>query len=68
MLGAQYYGKGELKTVEAVEGIALRFSAAISLLFSLSALLIPRLMMQVFTHDPELIDIGSRYLRILSDH
>ena len=45
MLGAQYYGKGELKTVEAVEGIALRFSAAISLLFSLSALLAPRLMM-----------------------
>ncbi|MBR6088974.1 MAG: MATE family efflux transporter [Anaerolineaceae bacterium] len=66
MLGAQYYGKGELKTVEAVEGIAMRFSAAISLLFSLSALLIPRLMMQVFTPDPELIDIGSRYLRILS--
>ena len=66
MLGAQYYGKGELKTVEAVEGIALRFSLAIASLFSLSALLIPRLMMQVFTPDPELIEIGSRYLRILS--
>ena len=66
MLGAQYYGKGELKTVEAVEGIALRFSLAIASLFSLSALLIPRLMMQVYTPDPELIEIGSRYLRILS--
>lgn len=66
MLGAQYYGKGELKTVEAVEGIALRFSLAIASLFSLSALLIPRLMMKVFTPDPELIEIGSRYLRILS--
>ena len=66
MLGAQYYGKGELKTVEAVEGIALRFSLAIASLFSLSALLIPRLMMQVFTPDPELIEIGSRYLSILS--
>ena len=66
MLGAQYYGKGELKTVEAVEGIALRFSLAIASLFSFSALLIPRLMMQVFTPDPELIEIGSRYLRILS--
>lgn len=66
MLGAQYYGKGELKTVEAVEGIALRFSLAIASLFSFSALLIPRLMMQVFTPDPELIEIGSRYLRIIS--
>ena len=66
MLGAQYYGKGELKTVEAVEGIALRFSLAIASLFSLTALLIPRLMMQVFTPDPELIEIGSQYLRILS--
>ena len=66
MLGAQYYGKGDLKTVESVEGIALRFSVPISSLFGLAALFFPRLMMQVFTPDPELIEIGARYLRILS--
>ena len=66
MLGAQYYGKGDLKTVESVEGIALRFSVPISSLFGMAALFFPRLMMRVFTPDPELIEIGARYLRILS--
>ncbi len=66
MLGAQYYGKGDLKTVEAVEGIALRFSVPISLLFGSGAFFFPGAMMRVFTPDPELIGIGARYLRILS--
>ncbi|MBQ6508893.1 MAG: MATE family efflux transporter [Flexilinea sp.] len=66
MLGAQYYGKGDLKTVEAVEGIALRFSVPISLLFGSGAFFFPEVMMRVFTPEPELIGIGARYLRILS--
>ena len=63
MLGAQYYGKGDLKTVE---GIALRFSVPISLLFGSGAFFFPEVMMRVFTPEPELIGIGARYLRILS--
>lgn len=66
MLGAQYYGKGDVDTVEAVEGIALRFSVPIASVFTLSAFLFPGLMMRVFTPDPELIEIGARYLRIIS--
>ena len=63
MLSAQYFGKGDLRAVHAVEGIALRFSLAVSLLFSLAALTVPQLMMRVFTPDEELIRIGAEYLR-----
>lgn len=66
MLCAQYYGRGELRAVEVVEGIALRFSMLASALFALAALAAPRLMMRAFTPDAELIEIGAQYLRILS--
>lgn len=65
MLCAQYYGKGDQKAINVVEGIALRFSLIISALFALCAFCIPELMMKVFTLDPELVSIGASYLRIL---
>ncbi len=66
MLSAQYYGKGDLRAVNAVEGIALRFSVGITMLFAAAALLIPEQMMRVFTPDEELIRIGAEYLRNVS--
>lgn len=66
MLCAQYYGKGDMQAIRVVEGIALRFSLVISIAFSACALTIPHLMMQIFTNDPELISLGSVYLRYMS--
>ncbi len=66
MLSAQYYGKGDLRAVDAVEGIALRFSIAVTAVFAAAALLAPRAMMRVFTPDPQLIEIGAGYLRNVS--
>lgn len=66
MLCAQYYGKGDQRAIDIVEGIALRFSVAVSVLFAVAALLIPEQMMRLFTPDAELITIGASYIRILS--
>ena len=66
MLCAQYFGKGDMRAVDAVEGIALRFSTAVTVLLAAAALLIPDQMMRVFTPDPELIAIGAEYLRNVS--
>ena len=63
MLSAQYFGKGDMRAVDAVEGIALRFSVSVSLLFALAAAAVPRSMMRAFTPDPQLIEIGAGYLR-----
>lgn len=66
MLCAQYFGKKDYRAIEVVQGIALRFSVAISALFALLALLVPEGMMSVFTNDAELIALGAGYIRILS--
>ncbi len=65
MLCAQYYGKGDMKAIHIVEGIALRFSISVSAVFALAAFTVPDLMMRVFTQDKELVDLGASYLRIL---
>ena len=66
ILCAQYYGKGDLRAIQAVEGIALRFSLCFSLAFAGLALLVPEGMMCIFTNDAELIAIGASYLRFMS--
>ena len=66
MLSAQYFGKGDMKAIQVIEGIALRFSLLIALLFACLALLVPEPMMQIFTNDRELITIGASYLRFMS--
>lgn len=66
MLCAQYYGKGDQRAINVVEGITLRISISVSALFALAALTIPHWMMRLFTPDPKLISLGSSYLRILS--
>lgn len=66
MLCAQYYGKGDMRAIQAVEGIALRFSILLSLPFAGAALFVPESMMRVFTKDVELIAIGASYLRYMS--
>ena len=66
MLATQYYGKGDMRAVEVVEGIALRFSLGVAALFALGAAFFPTGMMRVFTHDAELVEIGAEYLRWIS--
>lgn len=66
MLSAQYYGKGDMKAIQLIEGIALRFSIAIAAAFACSALFVPEQMMRLFTNDTELITIGASYLKFMS--
>ena len=66
LLCAQYWGKKDLQASRVVEGIALRFSLLITLVFSGFALFAPTWMMKLFTADTELIRIGAGYLRVMS--
>ena len=64
ILGAQYFGKGDRKTIEELFNLMLRFCGLISVLFFLACELVPGILMHAFTHDPVLIGIGGAYLRI----
>lgn len=65
LLCAQYYGKKDFRAIQAVQGIALRFSMVISAVFALAAFTVPQVLMRLFTNDAELISIGAGYLRIM---
>lgn len=66
ILCAQYYGKGDLRAIQVLQGIAMRFSLVFGVIFAGIALAVPREMMRVFTNDAELIDLGASYLRCMS--
>lgn len=66
MLAAQYWGKGDRKAVEHIFAYVLKITAALSFLFFLSGLCIPRGLMHIFTSDPVLVEGGAYYLRTVS--
>lgn len=66
ILAAQYWGKGSHKDVEQVFAIMFRPFALVGSVFTLSAFFTPRLLMRIFTADPELIALGGEYLRAVS--
>ncbi len=66
MLSAQYYGKGDLKTIEKVEGIGLKFALSVAVLGMMLALFVPKILMRIYTNDETLVGIGAGYLMIIA--
>ena len=64
ILGAQYWGKGDKNTLRRLFNLMLMIVGVVSLIFFMLCEFAPRAMMHIFAHDPVLVDIGSRYLRI----
>ena len=64
ILGAQYWGKNDKRTIQDVFSLMLRLSAGLSFVFFLACVLAPQYLMLAFTHDQPLIDIGAGYLRV----
>jgi len=65
ILAAQYYGKKDYSVIRLVQGLSMDILMFITALFTLSCLLIPQLLMRIFTSDPALIALGADFLRIL---
>lgn len=64
ILGAQYWGKGDRKTLNDIFCMSLKLNGLISIAFFLACLLFPRQLMLIFTNEEVLIGIGVRYLKI----
>lgn len=65
ILAAQYYGKGDLKSVEKCEGIALRYAIIVAAILALLCTFFPKTLMRIYTPDPVLIELGATYLKIV---
>lgn len=66
VLTAQYWGKRDIRTIEKVIGIALRFSCIVSILFTVAALAIPNIIMHIFSSEIDVIEEGIKYLKIVA--
>lgn len=64
VLGAQYWGKGDRRTLDDIFCMSLRLAGAVSLLFFAGCVFFPRYLMLIFTDEEVLIGIGIRYLQI----
>lgn len=66
VIAAQYWGKGDHKTVEEVLAVTMRYTLLVGLIFTLAAYFVPTAIMRIFTNDPVLIEGGARYLKMVS--
>lgn len=66
VLAAQYWGKKDTRTIEKILGITMRFAIIASLLFTVAVQLFPYHAMRIFSNEPEVIEAGVEYLRIIS--
>ena len=64
ILGAQYWGKGDRRTVNDIFCMTLRYCGTVSVLFFVGCIFFPRYLMMIFTNEEILIEIGIRYLRV----
>lgn len=64
VLGAQYWGKKDIKTMNEIFCMGLRISGIVSILFFVACVFFPRVMMLLFTNEEVLIKIGIKYLRV----
>lgn len=66
IFAAQYYGKGDILSVEKVLAIVLRITIFVSFFFFLASAFLPGALMRIFTSDAKLVYAGTSYLRIVS--
>lgn len=62
---AQYWGKGDVENIRKVLGICLAIAVLVAAIFTLAATIVPHRLMSFYTEDPEVIRLGSDYLRIV---
>lgn len=62
---AQYWGKRDVETIRKIITIMYRLMAAVVVLFTALALLAPHQVMRVFSNNPQVIEEGAAFLRIV---
>ena len=66
VLTAQYWGKRDIRTIEKLLAIAMRFALIVSILFTIVVLLFPIPVMRIFSNEMDVIEQGVEYLRIIA--
>ncbi len=62
---AQLWGRRDIVSIHKVLGIALTLGLGFSSLFAVVGILFPQVFLSFYTQDPQVIALGSQYLRIV---
>jgi putative MATE family efflux protein len=65
IFSAQFWGRGDVPNVRRMLGLALLLGIIGSTLFSLAAILAPGFVLALYSEDPAVVLLGSRYLRVV---
>jgi len=65
IMNSQYWGKGDMRTIQAVFGIAFKLCFVVTFIVSLACVVFPAGLMTLYTDDTNLIAIGTKYLRVI---
>lgn len=65
VLIAQYWGKKDMKSIEKVLGIAMRFALVIGTLFTVAAFFFAEQIMYIYSNDAMVVSEGIKYIRIV---
>ncbi len=66
MFAAQFWGKGDKKSIEDLYIFCIKLAVPISAVFFLVNFLAPSAVMKLFTSEPAIIAYGAEYLRVAS--
>jgi len=65
VFSAQLWGKGDVTSIRKVLGLCLLMGLTGGLFFTVVALFFPQVALGIYTQDAAVIELGSRYLRII---
>ncbi len=66
IMAAQYWGKGDGKSIEEIAPTGLKIILAIGGVVTVAALVAPRALMAILTSDQALIPLGAEYLQVVA--
>lgn len=65
VLCSQYWGKKDMVTIRKVMSIVLWIAIIMSFVFAAAVLIFPTQAMMIYSNEPEVIEAGASYLRII---
>ncbi len=63
---SQFFGKKDVNNIRSVTGLSVILAFIISCLFFIPALLMPKLIINIFSHDPEVVKLCIQYFSIIA--
>ncbi|NLY90193.1 MAG: MATE family efflux transporter [Firmicutes bacterium] len=62
---AQFWGTKDVKNIRRILGVGLSSAVLVVAIFMVAGFLAPRRIIMLFTHEPQIITAGARYLQIV---